>query len=93
MARSAWSVIGQGLSSSSNFILSVLVLSQGTPAQFATLSIVLTIYTFVLFLLRAAVGLPVTLLYSQDLARGGEEELAPPPAPPPAHRSSWPGPC
>jgi O-antigen/teichoic acid export membrane protein len=75
VARSAWSFIGQGLSSSSNFILSVLVLSQGTPAQFATLSIVLTIYTFFLLLLRAAVGLPVTLLYSKDLAQGREEEL------------------
>jgi O-antigen/teichoic acid export membrane protein len=75
VARSAWSFIGQGLSSSSNFILSVLVLSQGSPAQFATLSIVLTIYTFFLLLLRAAVGLPVTLLYSKDLARGREEEL------------------
>jgi O-antigen/teichoic acid export membrane protein len=75
VARSAWSFIGQGLSSSSNFILSVLVLSQGSPAQFATLSIVLTIYTFFLLLLRAAVGLPVTLLYSRDLAHGREEEL------------------
>lgn len=75
VARSAWSFIGQGLSSSSNFILSVLVLSQGSASQFATLSIVLTIYTFFLLLLRAAVGLPVTLLYSKDLAQGREEEL------------------
>lgn len=75
MARSAWSFIGQGLSSSSNFILSVLVLSQGSPSQFATLSIVLTIYTFFVLLLRAGVGLPVTLLYSKDLAHGREEEL------------------
>ena len=75
MARSAWSFIGQGLSSSSNFILSVLVLAQGSPAQFATMSIVLTIYTFFLLLLRAAVGLPVTLLYSKDLAHGRQEEL------------------
>lgn len=75
VARSAWSLIGQGLSSSSNFILSVLVLSAGTASQFATLSIVLTIYTFFLLLLRAAVGLPVTLLYSKDLAHGREGEL------------------
>lgn len=75
MARSAWSVIGQALSSSSNFILSVLVLSQGSPSQFATLSIVLTIYTFFVLLLRAGVGLPVTLLYSKDLAHGREEDL------------------
>lgn len=75
VARSAWSFVGQGLSSSSNFILSLLVLWRGTPAQFATLSIVLTIYTFFLLLLRAGVGLPVTLLYSADLARGREEQL------------------
>lgn len=75
IARSAWSFIGQGLSSSSNFILSVLVLWRGTPAQFATLSIVLTIYTFFLLLLRAAVGLPVTLLYSKELAQGREDQL------------------
>lgn len=75
LARSAWALVGQGLSSSSNFLLSVLVLSQGSASQFATLSIVLTIYTFFLLLLRAAVGLPVTLLYSRDLAHGRDNEL------------------
>lgn len=74
-ARSAWSLVGQGLSSSSNFILTVLVLAQGTATQFATLSVVLTIYTFFLLLLRAGVGLPVTLLYSFDLAAGRDGDL------------------
>lgn len=74
-ARSAWSFIGQGLSSSSNFILTVLVLARASPPQFATLAVVLTIYTFFVLLLRAGVGLPVTLLYSGDMAAGREAEL------------------
>ena len=75
LARTAWSFVGQGLSSASNFFLSVLVLWQGTEAQFATLSVVFTIYTFFVLLMRAAVGLPVTLLFSKDFGEGRQPEL------------------
>ncbi len=75
LARSAWSLIGQGLSSSSNFVLSVLVLSRASRVEFATLSVVLTTYTFLVLLLRSVVGLPVTLLYSHGLGRGNERDF------------------
>jgi O-antigen/teichoic acid export membrane protein len=75
LGRTVWSFVGQALSSSSNFLLTVVVLSRGSRSEFATLSVVLTIYTFVLQLMRAGVGLPVTLLYSTDTGRSRVAEV------------------
>jgi O-antigen/teichoic acid export membrane protein len=75
LGRTVWSFVGQGLSSSSNFLLTVLVLAQASRPQFATFSVVLTVYTFATQLIRAGVGLPVTLLYANDPAGSRREEL------------------
>ena len=64
MGRAVWSVLGQTISSGSNFLLSVLVLSVARASEFATFAICATTYGFVLQLCRATVGVPITLFYS-----------------------------
>jgi len=77
--RALWSFTAQILSSSGNFLLTALVLTVATPAEFAVFSICLTGYQFLLVLFRALVSVPVALLYSGARADGdrtGAEESA-----------------
>ena len=64
--RAAWSFAGQAASSGSNFLLSVLVLSVATAAEFATFSLCIMTYALVLQLVRAAVAVPATLLQTGE---------------------------
>ncbi len=67
VARSLWTIVGQVLSSSSNFILSLLVLTTATPAEFATFSVGLTSYLLVTQLSRSVLSLPILLLYADQV--------------------------
>jgi len=58
--------VGQTVSSGSNFALSVFVLSVATRPEFAVFAVCLTTYLFVLQLIRATVGVPMMLLYTDD---------------------------
>jgi O-antigen/teichoic acid export membrane protein len=70
VSRSAWALAGQGISSSSNFVLSAIVLATATRAEFATFSIVLMSYLLVTQLCRALLSLPVLILYSGPAPSG-----------------------
>ncbi len=70
VSRSAWALAGQGISSSSNFVLSAIVLATATRAEFATFSIVLMSYLLVTQLCRSLLSLPVLILYSGPAPAG-----------------------
>lgn len=63
--RASWALAGQAISSGSNFLLSVMVLAVASAREFATFAVGLTAYVFVLQLVRATVGVSITLLYSE----------------------------
>lgn len=63
-SRSVWAFIGQGLSSSSNVVLSLFVLSTASRAQFAAFSVCVLSYQLVLQLSRSFLSLPLLILYS-----------------------------
>lgn len=67
-SRALWSFLGQTVSSGSNFALSVLVLSVASAAEFAVFALCLTTYLFTLQLIRAVIGVPVTLLHTDFVA-------------------------
>lgn len=62
--RGLWAFGAQGLSSASNFGLTVAVLAAATQRQFATFSICVTASFVVVQIARAAIGLPVLILCS-----------------------------
>lgn len=72
--RAVWSFLGQAVSSGSNFVLSVLVLSVASVSEFAVFALCLTTYLFVVQMTRATVGVPVTLLYSAGAGHGDHED-------------------
>ncbi|MGH9165784.1 MAG: hypothetical protein ACRDZW_09770, partial [Acidimicrobiales bacterium] len=67
--RAAWTMAGQALSSSSNFVVTLWALATVSPGQFATLSLCITTFLLVTQLGRAVVSLPVLVLYSEDPGR------------------------
>ena len=62
LQRAVWSFAGQAVSSGSNFLLSVLVLSVAQPDEFAVFSLCVVTYGTILQLTRASVAVPATLL-------------------------------
>jgi len=78
--RTIWTFVDQAVSSGSNFILSVLVLSLVPAFEFAVFAVCLTTYLFAVQLARATVGVPVTLFYTRsdrgDLLDRDEERAA-----------------
>lgn len=61
-----WSFGGQFLSSAGNFLVSAVVLSVASQAEYAAFSICFTSYLAALLVVRALVAIPVTLLYSGE---------------------------
>lgn len=59
-----WSFGGQFLSSSGNFLVTAVVLTVASQAEYAVFSICFTTYLLAVLLFRALVGIPLTLLYS-----------------------------
>lgn len=74
LGRAAWSFVAQTVSSASNFLLSVLILSVATAREFAVFAVCLTSYAFLLQLTRATVGVPVTLLHSDGAGQLDDAE-------------------
>jgi O-antigen/teichoic acid export membrane protein len=64
VARSAWALIAQGVSSASNVILSLVVLSVATRSEFATFSVCLMSYLLAGQLSRSFLSVPILILYS-----------------------------
>lgn len=71
-----WSFGGQFLSSSGNFLVTAVVLTVASQAEYAVFSICFTTYLLAVLLFRALVAIPVTLLYSgrRELKSGVEAE-------------------
>jgi hypothetical protein len=59
-----WSFGGQFLSSSGNFLVTAVVLTVASQAEYAVFSICFTTYLLAVLLFRALVAIPVMLLYS-----------------------------
>lgn len=74
--RALWSFAGQGISSASNFVLSATVLSVASAGEFATFSICVTSYAFVLQLTRASVAVPATLVQTGVPERDDQQQQA-----------------
>jgi O-antigen/teichoic acid export membrane protein len=66
VARSLWTLIGQVLSSASNFVLSLIILASASSAEFAVFSVGLTAYLLVTQLNRTAFSLAGLMLYSDQ---------------------------
>lgn len=71
-----WSFGGQFLSSSGNFLVTAVVLTVASQAEYAVFSICFTTYLLAVLLFRALVAIPVTLLYSgrREPKSGAEAE-------------------
>lgn len=70
VSRSVWALAGQGLSSSSNFILSTVILATATRSEFAVFAVCLMSYLLVSQLARSLLSLPVLILYSGSAPLG-----------------------
>lgn len=66
VGRSAWTIVDQAASSSSNFILSVCVLAAASREEFAAFSVALTGFLLVTQLTRSTFSLPLLILYSDE---------------------------
>ena len=64
--RAVWTFAGQGLSSSSNFLVALWALANVPAGDFAALSLCLTTFLFLAQLGRALVSTPILLLYSDE---------------------------
>lgn len=62
--RALWGIADQGLSSFSNFALSLLVVRAATPEAFGAFAIAIATYAIVLELARSLVGIPLATRYS-----------------------------
>jgi O-antigen/teichoic acid export membrane protein len=74
--RVVWSFGGQFLSSSGNFLVTAIVLTVASQADYAVFSICFTTYLLAVLLFRALVAIPVAMLYSgpREVKSGVEEE-------------------
>lgn len=72
-SRALWTFAGQGLSSASNFLLTVVVLAVATPGEFGTFAVGLTTFLLCAQLGRYALGMPVMVLYSASRSAGPGE--------------------
>ena len=64
LTRSAWTFLGQVLSSGSNFVVGLVILAGATAPEYAAFSVVLTSYLLITQLNRSAISMPVLMLYS-----------------------------
>lgn len=69
--RAAWTFVTQGLSSTSNFLLSAFVLAAVPARSFAVFAVCLTTYLLFVQFARNVVGIPVLVLYADDRDDGG----------------------
>lgn len=70
--RAAWTFVTQGLSSTSNFLLSAFVLAAVSARSFAVFAVCLTTYLLVVQFARNVVGIPVLVLNAHHREREGE---------------------
>ena len=61
VSRSVWALVAQGFSSSSNFVLSALVLTSATRAEFGLFSICLMSYLLAAQLSRSVASRPMVM--------------------------------
>ncbi|MEW6155636.1 MAG: hypothetical protein AB1673_16895, partial [Actinomycetota bacterium] len=68
--RALWTFATQGLSSGSNFLLTLFVLAAAGAREFAVFAVCLTAYLLTLGLARYVIGIPVLLLHAPP---GGDQ--------------------
>lgn len=66
MGRSAWTLVDQAASSSSNFLLALTVLASADRGEFAAFSVAITGFLLVTQLTRSAFSLAILILYSGE---------------------------
>jgi O-antigen/teichoic acid export membrane protein len=64
--RAAWGIADQGLSSLSNFALSILIARSATASAFGGFSVSLTAYAIILQVVRGLAGLPLSIRFSTE---------------------------
>ena len=62
--RAAWGIADQGLSSLSNFALSILIARSASASAFGGFTVSLTAYAIILQVVRGLAGLPLSVRYS-----------------------------
>jgi O-antigen/teichoic acid export membrane protein len=74
--RALWTFGTQGLSSASNFVLTVLVLTTASARTFALYSVCITTYLLILQFGRYVIGVPVLIVYSRSSESGESADAA-----------------
>jgi O-antigen/teichoic acid export membrane protein len=64
--RAVWGIADQGLSSLSNFALSILIARSATASAFGGFSVSLTAYAIILQVVRGLAGLPLSIRFSTE---------------------------
>ncbi len=78
LARASWTFGGQVVSSGSNFVVSLLVLTTAGRREFGAFAVALTVYLLVTQLARSTLTLPVLMLYSEEDEAGSAAHQAGP---------------